>query len=1687
MAVIKKTLFAENLDKYNTFVVDTAPNSTYFNVTEIPDAFTGGKNAFLIAGSKELVADTLVKIEIKDAAGNTIYHEPGEGIVSSSIDGETFVTEYYEGVSKVVALYVYPDTTAYGPCTITILGELSSYYDGNGLLTPIPIDWQGTYNVKWQRTVNVNPTLANTTKIRFYKRPTATIREILSPIYRIESGSKVDSGVNQSFAEIKLSQLETFAGDVKRVKVFRTSEGDISDFNLIQDILVESKELLTTTQLSGSVIGNTGTFTSEVLPLFWNTSSLTTELTSSRVESGLKLNGSGLLTYSQSLNIKASNTYELNLDAFYSSSTASNLGIYISGSDGGDVLISTLNGITPTKNLLDTVVPFKLDSDFESGSLYFSQSQGEWHLGNISLRLSEDTAFSPDEISFITTMPTVIGDETYNFKFEFYDVNNNFVPVAVTQSANFTGGTTGVAAKLLTFDSDRNAFRFSTGSIGNPRFQTIGFTVGKTNLTGSVTYGRAVFDITGSYIDPVVYTGVGAVYPGEPTNPNENGFIAHLDEFTGSISSILVGSITYTASCEGLHQHETIYRFEDGDNAPGVFVTSNTNQFIYKATDLSLNPTGQVITIEAKRKNLASADTPLTVNSGSGKPPLTFVSTNTTNGVDTYTLAGTAYPFGTGETTYFISGSDQFGNEFSDAVKITPVKILDGLSVNLTNENATLPALSTGFVTSASFAATSGSVSVKVGAEDISRQEGLTTNNRFDIISATGVNCTPNDTTPDDATYGITTLTADSGSLTLLVRYKDGAGDTTDVTKVVTYSKSKRGVPNVEVAVTPTAQSIQSNSRGSGSATPQTLTVTALEGGTTRFTSLGTPTYTNGLAGSVSTNTIVFSSNASSMTSDSGTVTIPVNFTDSEGVSGTKNVTATISRVRSSAPVVNISANPQSQTVVSGSLAGIGTPSNVTVVVNEGGSNYTYNTSGANTFNITGVTNATNNGNGTITPNTPTSISGTSGVITISYRNSEGTTFTGRTIDFEVGVSGIGNTGAAGATGATGATGAAGANGTNGLRTAAGMVHYQLTTTSAPSGPSATSYTFSNGTFSGLTANWGTGAPTYASGNTNKYWYATYTAVETTPGGGTGTVSFGSPTQAIGFSGLVSFTSANAVDNGLGNSLSFGVTGATLINGSNISTGKIISTNYSAGSPYTTAGSIIDLDNGRIATKTFYVDSNGDAVFKGTLSAAAGTFAGTLSAAAGTFTGALSGGTISIGSGNSIFKADSNGIYLGNATFASAPFRVTPDGALTATNANITGTITATLGAIAGWNIGSDTISKTSTGTIEINSNDLGFFIKDGSRNAVIMTDDTSFRIGSSTSALSDFSGGGGPTTRNGPIFGQNLQSEASTTFNSNTVSTGVVAAGTEVSMTDAEISAMITNSLSTSYLMQISTATYVQTYHWISLEVVGVGEALIASGYVFYNGASYERNITSTGGASIVIASAGTYNVRIKHQIGVNYLISGESISLKPPNFTGVNAVVGSAPRSVEICQAGLQSLYGSNQFKVDTSLSATNFLTVKGSSNFSGLSTFSTLNATVGAITNLSVGEISLSSGTLTINGDIRATGDIYALASSDKRLKENIIPISNPMDKIKKIGGYTFNWNGVSNKPKHIQEVGVLAQEIQDVLPEVVKEKGDGYLGVDYEKIIALLIEGIKEQNGEIVELKNEITSIKKLLNK
>jgi hypothetical protein len=105
-----------------------------------------------------------------------------------------------------------------------------------------------------------------------------------------------------------------------------------------------------------------------------------------------------------------------------------------------------------------------------------------------------------------------------------------------------------------------------------------------------------------------------------------------------------------------------------------------------------------------------------------------------------------------------------------------------------------------------------------------------------------------------------------------------------------------------------------------------------------------------------------------------------------------------------------------------------------------------------------------------------------------------------------------------------------------------------------------------------------------------------------------------------------------------------------------------------------------------------------------------------------------------------------------------------------------------------------------------------------------------------------------------------------------------------------------------------------------------------------------------------------------------------------------------------------------------------------------------------------------------------------DVVAFASSDKRLKENVKPLDNALDKINKINGIEFDW--IDGKDKHGNsvhgnkghDVGVIAQEIEEVLPEVVTTRDNGYKAVKYEKIVPLLIQAIKEQQKQIEELRN-----------
>jgi hypothetical protein len=112
-----------------------------------------------------------------------------------------------------------------------------------------------------------------------------------------------------------------------------------------------------------------------------------------------------------------------------------------------------------------------------------------------------------------------------------------------------------------------------------------------------------------------------------------------------------------------------------------------------------------------------------------------------------------------------------------------------------------------------------------------------------------------------------------------------------------------------------------------------------------------------------------------------------------------------------------------------------------------------------------------------------------------------------------------------------------------------------------------------------------------------------------------------------------------------------------------------------------------------------------------------------------------------------------------------------------------------------------------------------------------------------------------------------------------------------------------------------------------------------------------------------------------------------------------------------------------------------------------------------------------LTLSGGAI-INGDLNVTGDITAFYSSDERLKDNIKPIPDALDKVVSISGNTFTWN---EKSSHTgEDVGVIAQEVERILPQIVTTRDNGYKAVQYEKLVPLLVEAIKDLNVKIEKI-------------
>jgi len=903
--------------------------------------------------------------------------------INKNIQNETIVRFYQRPTVKIDELVkpiftkVIPDVTQTGtisgiPQNPPAGSDLSTWRAGTSYKLKIDDDitnWTSSVddNTISVSSLNYSPTvqevLSNTEVLvdTPYTSSNGEVASFVGQSYNttfefVEGQTITDSALTGSFAKINFNNLKTFVGDVARVKVFRKSRNTIGDFQFVQESKLESSELLKDVTTTADTELSYGRFDQSNLDNYWISSSNDHPVTinSDKLNASAKIDydssegGTQILSTSSSFEITSGIEYTLNFKTLKSGSegTSQSIRAYFSGSNyeqnfltiSGSAIYNTRQSVS--QNIL-------ANTTAADTFLKFDVIGGDWYISNVSLKNAQDTSFSPDEFTLIQDIPRKLAIETFDFKFEFYDINNNYIPVDVISTKSFTGGNDFPSSdKLMVFESDRNAFRFSSGSIGNPPFQQIQFKTSTNNLTGSITFASSAFDIGGAYINPSEYSGE---YPGRLTNPTNAGAIISIANFSGSDDSIRVGSIIYTASIEELEEFETVYRLEDGDNAPQLIVTSNANQFTYEPTTLSPKPAGQTIKVRAQRKNLTSLTTPIEVNSGSNTPPLSPPTTDNGTGIDTYTINALQFSssFASNnfdEVTYSFTGSDQFGIDFSDEITLSKVINFDAVSLVVSNESTAFPALSTGVIIGG-LAASEGKIQMNIGSSKIIHDDigGGRNKNTFDIKTISGTNVTPIEASPTTNKYGISAFssTKDSGSLTLDIEYLAGDNSTSQsFEKEISYTKSKNSVPNVEVSTTPQSQTINCNSRGSGSIAPATITVNAKEGGTNRFTSMGTLVFSGGISGSKSSNTVTFTQGASDMISDTETVTIPVSFTDSEGISGTKNIIASFSRVKIGEPNVEVSATPQSQTINcnsrgSGSVA----PSTITVNAKEGGTN----------------------------------------------------------------------------------------------------------------------------------------------------------------------------------------------------------------------------------------------------------------------------------------------------------------------------------------------------------------------------------------------------------------------------------------------------------------------------------------------------------------------------------------------------------------------------------------------------------------------------------------------------------------------------------------------------------------------------------------------------------------------------
>ncbi len=250
-------------------------------------------------------------------------------------------------------------------------------------------------------------------------------------------------------------------------------------------------------------------------------------------------------------------------------------------------------------------------------------------------------------------------------------------------------------------------------------------------------------------------------------------------------------------------------------------------------------------------------------------------------------------------------------------------------------------------------------------------------------------------------------------------------------------------------------------------------------------------------------------------------------------------------------------------------------------------------------------------------------------------------------------------------------------------------------------------------------------------------------------------------------------------------------------------------------------------------------------------------------------------------------------------------------------------------------------------------------------------------------------------------------------------------------------------------------------------------------------SGSTQVKNLLPAGTISGSSQVTGIGNAQL-----TNSTISGISLGSNLATLTistGLSGTSYNGSGAVTIANTGVLSITTNTGLSSNSSATGNVTITNTGVTSLSA-GTGVTLGATTGACS-ISIGQSVATSASptfagLTINGAITATGDITAFFTSDKRHKNNIQLIPNALEKVCKLNGVTWEWNDdVNEVTKSTPKTGLIAQEVQEVLPQVVIERVDGFLALDYSKMMGLMVEAIKEQQTQIHDLTLQIEELKK----